>query len=65
MEEDLHPEQVKALRKLTPAQRLELGLHFNEQIQQLRAAMLRVEHPEWAPEQIKQALHDFVLNAES
>ena len=65
MSERLHREQIKALRKMTPAQRLELGLQFNEQMRELRAAMLRAEHPDWTPERIKQALREFVLNANS
>lgn len=65
MSEGLHPEQIKALRKMTPTRRLELGLRFAEQMREVRAAMLRVEHPEWTPEQIRHALREFVLNANS
>lgn len=65
MSEGLHPEQIKALRKMTPARRLELGLQFSEQMRELRAAMLRREHPDWKPEQISKALREFVLNANS
>ncbi|MEP6708572.1 MAG: hypothetical protein ABJB32_00395 [Verrucomicrobiota bacterium] len=65
MSEGLHPEQIKALRKMTPERRLQLGLQFTEQMRELRAAMLRVEHPDWTPEQIRQALREFVLNANS
>jgi hypothetical protein len=64
-DEELHPEQVKALRKMTPARRLELGLRFSDQMRELRAAMLHVEHPDWTPEQISEALRAFVLNANS
>ena len=65
MSEGLHPAQIKALRKMTPAQRLELGLQFTEQMRELRAAMLRVEHPDWTPERIRQAVREFVRNATS
>ena len=65
MSEGLHPEQVKALRKLTPGERLAISLRFIEQMRELRAAMLRKEHPEWTAEQISLSLRDFVLNARS
>jgi hypothetical protein len=65
MSEGLHPEQIKALRKMTPAQRLQLSLRFMEEMRKLRAAMLRVEHPDWTPKQISAALREFVLNAQS
>jgi DNA-binding transcriptional regulator WhiA len=65
MSEELHPEQIKALRKMTPARRLELSLGFIEQMRELRAAMLRTEHPDWSAEDIAQALRDFVGNARS
>jgi DNA-binding transcriptional regulator WhiA len=63
MSEALHPEQIKALRKMTPARRLELSLGFIEQARELRAAMLRAEHPDWSAEKIAEALRDFVRNA--
>ena len=63
MSEDIHSEQIKALRKMTPARRLELSLRFIEQMRQMRAAMLRTEHPDWTHEQMQRALRDFVSNA--
>ena len=65
MSEDIHPEQIKALRKMTPAQRLQLSLRFIEQMRELRAAMLRAEHPDWTDEKIERALRDFISNARS
>ena len=65
MSEGLHPEQIRALRKMTPAQRLGLSLRFIEQMREMRAAMLRAEHPDWTRRQISCALRDFVLNARS
>lgn len=60
MSDDLHPEQVKALRKMTPSQRLETGLAFMEEMRQLKAAALRTQHPDWTEEQVAQALREFV-----
>ena len=65
MSEGLHPAQIAALRKMTPAQRLELGMGFIEQMREVRAAMLRREHPDWNAEQVAQALREFVLHARS
>jgi hypothetical protein len=65
VEGGLHPEQIKALRKMTPAQRLTNGLQFMEQMRQLKAAALRARHPTWTPEQLAQALREFVRNGAS
>jgi hypothetical protein len=65
MEEELHPEQIKALRNMTPQRRLDLSLGFIEQMREMRAAMLRKEHPEWSAEKIAQALREFVRDARS
>jgi hypothetical protein len=65
MSEELHPEQIKALRRMTPQRRLDLSLGFVEQMRELRAAMLRKEHPEWSAEKVAQALREFVRDARS
>jgi hypothetical protein len=65
MSEELHPEQIKALRRMTPQRRLDLSLGFVEQMRELRAAMLRKEHPEWPAEKVAQALREFVRDARS
>jgi hypothetical protein len=48
----MDPEDVKALRRMAPAQRLERGLQFTEQARELKAASLHVHHPGWTEEQI-------------
>jgi hypothetical protein len=65
MSEELHPEQIKALRKMSPAQRLKIALEFMEEIRQLKAAALRAQHPDWAEQQISQALREFVRHGAS
>ncbi len=65
MSEGLHPAQITAYRKMTPARRLELGMAFIEQVREVRAAMLRFEHPDWTPAEVARALREFVLHARS
>jgi hypothetical protein len=65
VEGGLHPEQAKALRRMTLAQRLRNGLEFMEQMRQLKAAALRARHPSWTPGQVAQALRQFVRNGPS
>jgi Rv0078B-related antitoxin len=65
MSEELHPEQIKVLRKMTPAQRLKIALEFMEEIRQLKAAALRAQHPQWAEKQIAQALREFLRHGAS
>lgn len=62
MSEQLHPEQIKALRKMGPARRLKVGLQFMEEVRQLKAAALRQQHPKWSEQQIALALREFVQN---
>jgi hypothetical protein len=65
MSEGLHPEQIAALRKMTPGRRLEIGLDFIEEMRQLKGAALRAQHPDWTESQIAQALRAFVLHGDS
>jgi hypothetical protein len=60
MSEGLHPQQVETLRKMTPAQRLQVALQFMEEMRQFKAAALRAQYPQWTENQIAQALRDFV-----
>jgi hypothetical protein len=63
VEGGLHPEQVKALRKMSLQRRLDLVLAAIESAPDLRKAMIRVEHPDWSTEQVERALRQEVRNA--
>jgi hypothetical protein len=65
MSEGLHPEQIKAFRKMTPGRRLEIGLDFIEEMRQLKAAALRAQHPDWTEREVARALRDFILHGDS
>ena len=55
--------QVAGLRRLSLQRRLELSLAAIESARELRAAMIRSEHPEWTEAQVAEALREFVRNA--
>ncbi len=65
VEGGLHPEQVKALRRMTPAERLRLGLKFMEEMRQLKAAALRSRHPDWSEAEVARVLREFITHGAS
>jgi ribosomal protein L31 len=56
VEGGLHPEQVKALRKMSLDRRAAIALGFLRSMRQLKLSVLRNEHPNWTDEQINAAL---------
>ena len=62
MSDELHPAQIAALRRMTPSERLEIGMSFIESMRELRDSVLRQEHPDWTEAQIARALREFVLH---
>ena len=65
VEGGLHPEQVKALRKMSLERRAELALGFIRSMQRLKAAALRSQHPNWSEAQIADSLRRFILHGRS
>ena len=63
VEGGLHPEQVKALRRMSLQQRLDLALAGIESAGDLRKAMIRVDHPDWSADQVEKALREEIRNA--
>ena len=63
VEGGLHPEQIKALRKMSLQRRLDLALAGIESAGDLRKAMIRAEHPDWSAAQVEKALRDEIRNA--
>jgi len=59
----LHPEQIKALRKMSLQRRLDLALAGIESAGELRKAMIRVERPDWSADQVENALREEIRNA--
>jgi hypothetical protein len=65
VEGGLHPEQVKALRKMSIQRRAELSLGFIRSMRRLKAAGLRSQHPEWSEHQVLEALRQSTLHGRS
>jgi hypothetical protein len=63
VEDGLHPEQIKALRRMSLQRRLDLALAGIASAGALRKAMLRSVHPEWSSGQVETTLRDEVRNA--
>jgi hypothetical protein len=48
----MDPEDVGALRAMTPEQRLARGLEFIRQVRQSKILSVRVHHPGWSEEKV-------------
>ncbi len=64
VEGGLHPEQVKALRKMSLDRRAQLALGFMQSMRRLKMAALRSQHPDWTEEQISAALRQSIADAQ-
>lgn len=63
VEGGLHPEQIKALRKMSLERRAAIALGFIRSTRRLKAAALQAQHPDWSDKEIKAALRVSVANA--
>ena len=64
-DEDLHPAQIAAIRKMTAGQRLDAAVEMMHAARRFQAAALGVIHPEWSREQIDAEVRRRWLYAES
>lgn len=65
VEGGLHPEQIKALRKMSLERRAELALGFIRSMRRMKAAALRAQHPDWSEQQLAAELRRLTLHARS
>lgn len=54
MHEPIHPVQLEALKRATPAQKLEMTAALYEAGIRLRMAGLRMRYPEWSDADLEQ-----------
>ena len=60
---DAQEYQAVIFRRMTPTQRLAMGVRMNRQMRSLMEAGLRAEHPEWTAEQRRQVIAERILHA--
>lgn len=65
VEGGLHPEQIRALRKMSLERRAELALGFIRSMRRMKIAALRAQHPEWSEQEIAAELRRLTLHARS
>ena len=63
MNEQLHPEQIRAIRAMTQERRLAVGMALLKSARRMRRAALRQQHPEWSELRIDDALRRWTRDA--
>jgi hypothetical protein len=59
----LHPAQVAAYRRMSPAEELKTACGLWRAARALRAAALRLEHPDWTEEAVQAEVRKVFLRA--
>jgi hypothetical protein len=54
--EPLHPVQLEALRRMTPAEKWNVSLSLLNTATAVRTSSLQQQHPDWNPTQISQKI---------
>jgi hypothetical protein len=63
MASELTPEYIAALRKMTGEQKLRTAFSMYWGARKLKAARLRVQHPDWSEEKVQQRVKEIFTNA--
>lgn len=57
------PEQIRIYKAMSPAEKLELIAKFNSAARELKAASLRMLHPEWPEKDVQEKVRELFLYA--
>lgn len=63
IENELHPKQIEAFRRMNPARKLELAARIWFEARELKAAAFGARHPDWSEAQIRDAVREVFLHA--
>jgi hypothetical protein len=64
-DEEAGPDQVAALRRMTPEQRWRAARQLYWSARRLRSAFLRDRHPDWSEDQVQREVRGVFLHARS
>jgi hypothetical protein len=56
-------EYIRILRAMTPEQKLRAAEELYDSARDLKAAVMRQDHPDWNEEQIRRAVRDWLSHA--
>jgi len=57
------PEEIRILRAMTPAQKLDALAHLWHAARALKAAWLRHQHPAWGEDRVQREVREILRNA--
>ena len=63
MGEQVSPEYRASLRRLSGAQKLRTAFGLYWEARKLKAARLRVQHPDWTEEEVQQRVKEIFMHA--
>ena len=63
MAEQISPEYVAALRRLSGARKLRTAFGLYWEARKLKAVRLRTQHPDWTEEQVQQKVKEIFMHA--
>jgi len=55
---------IRAYRAMGPQERLRLALTMTDELHEIARSGLRARHPEWAADQVEEALEELLLGVE-
>ncbi len=59
----MHPEQRRILQSMSPERKLQLAIRLYDSARELKAAGLRLQHPDWNEEEIREKVREIFFYA--
>ena len=63
MADQVSPEYAETLRRLSGAQKLRTAFGIYWEARKLKAARLRIQHPDWSEQQIEEKVREVFMHA--